>query len=79
MVATILLSLCIGIVMIAAAFGIFYIVDNMCMDCDGLAHTWNICFCCFLGGSYLFRFRSLLWHRIVYYQSLFIAIPIFEF
>ena len=39
MVATILLSLCIGIVMIAAAFGIFYIVDNMCMDCDGLAHT----------------------------------------
>lgn len=59
MVATILLSLCIGIVMIAAAFGIFYIVDNMCMDCDGLAHTLGIfAFAVFLAGAICLGFAA---------------------
>ena len=52
MLATILLALCIGIVMIAAAFGLFYIVDNMCMDCDGLAHAlWIFALAVFLAGD----------------------------
>lgn len=52
MVTTILLALCIGIVSIAAAFGLFYIVDNMCMDCDGLAHALTIfALAVFLAGA----------------------------